>query len=425
MIKHKTKVFKNGLRLVIGEKQGAGTVTVIVGIRAGSRCETRETKGLFHFLEHMAFKGTKSRRSTKEIAKEIDGAGGEFSAYTSKELTVFKVKIASNKAYLAVGILADILSNSLLLPEEIEKEKGVIIEEINMQSDLPTRRVLENFEFLLFGDNPMGWETAGSKESVVKICRDDLQKGIEKFYVTRNMIVATVGNIIESKILQAVESNFTGFRQGESISWERVEPDKDVSRVKLEFRETEQAHFCLGVPGFALTDSERYPETVLASILGGTMSSMLHLLLVDRLGLAYYTGVYPVFFSDEGYFVVQAGVKLSRLEKTIRVTRGLLESLCEKGVDTEDLERAKGFLCGHFLIEQEEAEHVASEWTKQGLLEGGVRDPITIVNQIKEVSGEEVKQIARRLFMDGDYRLSIICPKRDVNVFEKMVRNKQ
>ncbi|MBL7150903.1 insulinase family protein, partial [Candidatus Microgenomates bacterium] len=310
---------KNGLRVITVPMPQMDSVTVMVGVGAGSRYETKQVNGLFHFLEHMAFKGTKKRPSTLDIATEVDSVGGEFNAFTSKEMTAYYIKLAAKHTELAFDVLADILTNSLFRQEEIERERGVIIEEINLYEDTPTRRVLELFERLLYGDNPMGWDIAGEKKNIRQIKRGDFLKYVNRLYFPQNMTVVVAGKFKQVEIVKLVEGYFGGFKKKGKKVKKKIKLDQKKSKLKLIYKKTEQAHFCLGVPGYWYSHPDRFSIGLLATILGGGMSSRLFIEIRERRGLAYYVGCAPEFFTDSGYLLAQAGVRLDSTDEAIKV----------------------------------------------------------------------------------------------------------
>lgn len=432
MIEPKVSKLKNGLRLVTAENPAVESVTVMVGVGAGSRYETSKTSGAFHFLEHLAFKGTKSRPSTKVIAEAIDGVGGEFNAFTSKELTAYYIKLAAKHLSLALDILADILQNSLFRPEDIEKERGVITEEINMYADTPMRQVAEDLVRLLYGDNPMGWSVAGDKKSVANISREDLLDYLKRLYYPEKMVVAVAGKSNAKALREKVEDNFLALKtrtpkplnsQTTPKSFPNlIQTDQSSSNIHLSTKNTEQTHFCLGVPGYSLKDPKRFALMVLATVLGGSMSSRLYLALVDRLGLAYYAAAHPDFYTDSGYLMARAGVKLSRTEEALKVTLALFDELRQKEVAEEELTKAKEFLKGRLILEQEETENVANRGLSQELLEGKIRPLSETIAKIDAVSAAEVRTAARELMARDKLRLALIGPQKEEGLFTRLLK---
>jgi len=457
---------KSGLRVLFFPMPRLESATVMVGVGAGSRYETRRINGLAHFLEHMAFKGTKKRPTTEKIASEIEAVGGVFNAFTDKEFTGYWMKLPVKHLPLACDILSDMLTNSLLKQEEIDRERGVIIEEINMREDVPMTKAAVEFERLLYGDNPMGWDIAGEKETVAKINRADFLAYMSRLYFAKNMVVAIAGGIKKGEKLIKLISNYFGSFQKVSKNEEtpsaetrdffvrgcatppaaerqltpqqscRVSPcsrcniTKPISvrpgegqtklRLKLIFKKTEQAHFCLGVPGYSLKDKRRWAAGVLTAILGGGMSSRLFLEIRERRGLAYYVGSEAEFYTDSGYVVSRAGVKIEKLSEAIKVTLGEMEKLAVKKVGQKELEKAKEMLKGHLILSLEDSQNVAQRGATQLILEGKVRTPTQALAEIDKVTAGDVQWVARDLFRRGKINLTIVGPYKKEDEFLKL-----
>jgi len=397
----------------------------MVGVGAGSRYETRRINGLSHFLEHMAFKGTKKRPTTEQIASEIEAVGGVFNAFTDKEFTGYWVKLPAKHLPLACDILSDMLTNSLLKKEEIERERGVIIEEINMREDVPMTKVAVEFEQLLYGDNPMGWDIAGEKETVAKINRQDFLAYMRRLYFAKNMVVVVAGGIKKGKELIELISNYFELLQkvGKNVT-KPINVEAGVGqnepRLKLISKKTEQAHFCLGVPGYSLKDKRRWVAGVLTAILGGGMSSRLFLEIRERRGLAYYVGSEAEFYTDSGFVVSRAGVKTEKIDEAIKVTLGEMEKLVAKKVSQKELNKAKEMLKGHLILSLEDSQNVAQRGAVQLILEGKVRTPAQALAEIDKVTAEDVQSVARDLFRREKINFTIVGPYEKEEKFSRL-----
>jgi len=425
MTNHHLFTLKSGLRVLVFSMPRLESATVMVGVGAGSRYETREINGLAHFMEHMAFKGTKKRPTTEKIASEVEAVGGVFNAFTDKEFTGYWVKLPVRHLPLACDILSDMLTNSLLKQEEIERERGVIIEEINMREDVPMTKVAVEFERLLYGDNPMGWDIAGEKETVSKMTRRDFLEYMRRLYFAKNMVVAVAGGIEEKKLSKLIRDYFSPLRKvGKNITKPiSVEPRavQDKPRLKLIFKKTEQAHFCLGVPGYSLKDQRRWPAGVLAAILGGGMSSRLFLEIRERRGLAYYVGSEAEFYTDSGFIVSRAGVKIEKLSEAIKVTLGEMEKLAAKKIAQKELNKVKEMLKGHLILSLEDSQNVAQRGATQLILEGKVRTPAQALGEIDKVTTGDVQQVACDLFRREKINLTIVGPYKKEKDFLELI----
>lgn len=422
MYKHTLSTLKNGLRLITVPMPQVESVTVMVGIGAGSRFETRRLNGLSHFIEHMAFKGTRKRPSTLAIASEIEGVGGFFNAYTDKEYTGYFIKLAAKHRQLAFDVLADMLTNSLLDREEIEREKGVISQEINMRDDVPMTRVFIDFERLIYGDNPMGWDTAGEKEIIQKIRRQDFLTYLKKLYYPQNMVVAIAGNI---NLKDAKNLTKQYFHSLSKAGQKRVVPigiSQKAPRLKLTTKKTEQAHFCLGMPGYSLSDKRRWPVNVLTAILGGGMSSRLFLEIRERRGLAYYVSSEAAFQTDSGYLINRAGVKLEKIDEAIKVVLEQLKLLTSRKVTLKELTKVKEMIKGSVVLSLEDSKNVAERYTLQQVLENKIRTPEQTLALIDKVSPDDVLRAALDLFKPEKLNLALVGPFKDKSRFTKLLK---
>lgn len=414
--------FPNGLRLVIAPMPAVESVTVIVGVGAGSRYEIKRTNGLSHFLEHMAFKGTKKRPSTLAIASEIDGVGGEFNAFTDKEFTGYWIRVAPQHVQLAFDILADVIRNSLLRPKEIEREKGVILEEINLKKDTPSDNIWEVFIRLLYGDNPMGWSLLGEKETVTELKRDDFLGYSKNLYYPQNMVLSVAGKITKTKAKGLAQDFFGSLAGAGKKKKEPITIRQQRPRLALEFKKTEQANFCLGLPAYDLFNPKRYALGILATILGGGMSSRLFIEVRERRGLAYYVDCASELYTDSGFLVVYAGVKIDKTEEALKVVINQLFNLVEKKVSAAELKKAKEFNKGRFLLRLESSRYVASQAASQLILENKIRTVKETLQLIDQVTATEVQGVAKELLCSEKLNLAIIGPFKEGHKFSQILR---
>ncbi len=421
MYQHKLIALKNGLRLVTIPMPQVGSTTVMVGVGAGSRYETKKVNGLFHFIEHMAFKGTKKRPTALEITSTVDGVGGEFNAFTSRELTGYYIKLAAKHTPLAFDILADIVQNSLFKPAEIEREKGVIIEEINMYEDTPSLYIWQAFTRLLYGDNPMGWFISGEKETVRKIKRTNFLSYVKRLYFPKNITVAVAGKQEEGVIRELTKDFFGGLKRRGKKQIKAITIDQKKSETKLINKKTEQGHFCLGVPGYWYDHPDRFALGVLATILGAGMSSRLFIEIRERRGLAYYVDATPEFHTDSGYLVTRAGVKLSQIDEAIKLVLNEFSKLRSKRVEAKELKKAKEFLKGRMILALEDSYAVASRYANQVLLEKKIRTPKKAMELIDKVTVNDIQRVARDVFKPEKLNLAIIGPYKEEKRFKKLL----
>lgn len=422
MNQYSLTTLKNGLRLITVPMPQVESVTVMVGVGAGGRHETKSVNGLFHFIEHMAFKGTKKRPSSLKIASEVYSVGGIFNASTGQERTYYFIKLASKHQELAFDILADMLFNSLLKTEEIEKEKRVIIEEINMYEDTPIDRIGYIFLRLIYGDNPMGWEILGEKKTIKQIKREDFLAFIDKFYFPGNMAVAVAGRLDESRIKKLAAQYFGNFERKRKKQTKTIKLHQKKARVKVAYKKTDQAHFCLGVPGYWYAHPDRFTIGVLATILGGSMSSRLFLQIREMRGLAYYVRTEADFFTDSGLLATQAGVKLEKIEEAIKICLKEYGKIAASKVKSQELTRAKEILKGGLILSLEDSMNVAGRYLNHILLEEEVRTPQRTMALIDKVTAEDIQRVAKAIFKPEKLNLAIIGPYKDEGRFKKLLR---
>lgn len=421
MYQHQLTTLKNGLRLITIPMPQVESITVMLGVGAGSRYESKRINGLFHFIEHMAFKGTKKRPSTLAIATEVDNVGGEFNAFTGKERTAYFIKLAAKHQELAFDLLADIVQNSLFKKEEIERERGVIIEELNLFEDMPMRKVGDVFIRLLYGDNSMGRDVGGKKENIRRIKREDFIREIDHLYFSQNMVLVVAGKVNQEKAKKLANQYFSNLKEKGKKQTKAVKLFQKVSKVKLVYKKTEQAHFCLGVPGFWYSHPDRFVMAVLATILGEGMSSRLFIQIREKRGLCYYVDCSPDFYTDSGYLVARAGVKLKKIEEVIEVVLQEFNHLANKKVGGRELTKAKELIKGRFILSLEDSQNVAGRYTNLALLEKKIRTPEEVMKLTDKVTSEEIQRVAKTIFKPNKLNLAVIGPYQKEKRFKKLL----
>jgi len=406
----KTTTLPNGLKIVTQTLPGTEAITCLVLAGAGSRYETRERNGLSHFLEHMFFKGGEKFKNTKEVSEAIDSIGGEFNAFTGKEYAGYFVKVTAKHSEIAFEVLSDMLVNAKFPAEEIEKERGVILEEYNMYLDTPMYQVGWDFERLLFGDQPMGWDQIGTKENILKFSRDDFVKYKNELYQPGNLVVAVAGNCEHNTVIAKVKQFFK-FENGEkAFEWKALEDFEPTIPVKIQNKKTEQGHLVLGVKGVAAEDKRHWVQKILAIILGGNMSSRMFLNVREAKGLCYYIRTSTDDYKDVGVLSTSAGVDLKRLPLAVSAIRAEYEKLANKSVSEEELSRAREFLKGKLTLRLEDSEEYAHLLGKQFLLYSKQNELTEIFAKIDAVTTEEVQKLAAEIFVPKNLRLAAIGP---------------
>jgi len=418
----KKTTLKNGLRIITIPKKNTQSLTVLVLVGTGSKYERKETNGISHFLEHMYFKGTKKRPSATAIAETLDKVGGIYNAFTSEEYTGYFAKVAAQHFELALGWVSDIFLNSLLPEKEIEKEKGVIIEEINMIYDNPMSYVQTLWPKLLYGDQPAGWDVAGTKETVSKMTREKLIDYTEKQYVASNTIVSIAGNFNEPLAIKKVKEFFSKIKTTKPIKKPRVIEQQQKPNLLLHFRETDQTHLCLGVRAFDLFHPKRYVQDLLSVILGGMMSSRLFEKIRAELGIAYYINTNSEANPDTGFLFTQTGIDNKNVEKGILTILKEYKKISQERVPVSELKKAKDYLKGKTTLLLESSDAQASFYTGQELLEKKILTPEEIFKKIDQVSQDDILKVAKDIFQPQKLNLALIGPFKDKKTFEKLLK---
>ena len=405
-----TTTLPNGLKVVTQTLDGTAAITALVLAGAGSRYETKEQNGISHFLEHIFFKGGEKYKNTKEVSEAIDSIGGEFNAFTGKEYAGYFVKVAAPHADTAYDVLSDMLVNAKFPAEEIEKERGVILEEYNMYQDTPMYQVGWDFERLLFGDQPMGWDQIGSKENIGKFQREDFVTYKNELYQPENLVIAVTGNCQHDDVVAKVEQFFTFENGKKAFDWKALENFESPSPVKIQDKKTEQGHLVLGVRGVEAENERHWTQRLLAIILGGNMSSRMFLNVREAKGLCYYIRTNTDDYTDAGVVSTSAGVDLKRLPLAVSAIREEYEQLANDGTSDEELKHAKEFLKGKLTLRLEDSEEYAHLLGKQFLLYQKQLELSEIFAKIDAVKVEEIQNLAQEIFVPENLRLAAIGP---------------
>ena len=420
--KPKKLVLNSGLRILTVPQKETGAATVLVLVQTGSKYETKEQNGISHFLEHMFFKGTKKRPSTLEIAEPIDAVGGTFNAFTSEELTGYWIKVEYDDLPLALDFVSDIFFNSIFPAKEIAKEKGAVIEEINIYNDNPMRKAETLWREVLYGDQPSGWNVAGSKETVLSLTRQDMLSYMKRQYVASRTVVCVAGNIDPKDTQKRVASLFSKTSRGIFKDRKPVYESQKKPEVLLEWRGIDQARIALGVRAYNIFHRARFTQGLLATILGGMMSSRLFIEVRDKLGLAYDVGMTSEGDPDCGFLLVRAGVTPSNTEKAIKVILNECKKVTRLAVPQKELKKAKEHIKGQMALNLEASDEKASFYGIQELLEHRVLTPDQIYDKVKGVRASDIKRVAQELFVNSRLNLALLGPFKEKKQFEKILR---
>lgn len=424
-MQYQRKLLPNGLRVIVAPMPSFESATVLVHVFAGSRFETKQNSGISHFLEHMAFKGTKKRPSALSISTLIDGVGGECNAFTGKETTGYYIKSKADHIGLSMDILSDMLSNSLFKEEEIEKERGVILEELNLYEDTPARKIGDVYERLLYGDSPLGWDVGGEKDVIKTIKREDFVTYLSRFYSAHSIAVVVAGGVQVEETFDLVKKHFGHMATFDTKSYTKVVDKQDKPYVLLRQKTTEQVHIALGVRTVSLMHPHRYALSILSAILGGGMSSRLFHEVREKRGLAYYVRSASEHYQDCGSLVSFAGVDPKRVEEAIAVIleqyHGISSRQRRDSISNEEIKKAKEFIKGHLVLELEDSRAVAGFYGSQELLEAKIDTLEKILDHIDGVTLDDVLSVAKTYFVNNRLNLAVIGNFSDGQRFEKLL----
>ncbi len=409
----------NGVRVLTAPMPQAQSVSCFVMFAAGARYETADIGGIAHFAEHMFFKGTKRRPTARDIATEIDGIGGEFNAFTGKEYTGYYVKCAAGTRDIALDVLVDMMRNSRFDPEEIEREKGVIVEEMNMYFDTPRDFVGGVYENLLYGDQPLGRDIIGSKETVRAATRDTFTSFIDRWYRPERMVVGLGGRVGDGlverleELLGSIEPRQTGTPEPAVIP-------ANGSPVKVHTKQSDQAHIVLGARSYPLGHPDRYALQLLATVLGGGMSSRLFTEVRERRGLAYYVFGTNSGYLDAGSLYAQAGVDIDRIDDAVTTIAAELRRIAEEPVPTAEFEKARSFAKGRFVLGLESPHGTIMYGLRREVLLGEAEEPEATLASLDAVTVEDIQRVAQDV-VGKQLKLAVIGPFEDAERFERLL----
>ncbi len=413
---------KNGLQVVFIDTKTFPTLTTLLLVSAGSRYENDKNNGIAHFLEHMFYKGSKKYPTPFIISSAIEALGGAWNAFTSKDYTGYYVKAANYHFPKVIDLLSDILLNPLLEEKEINKEKGVIVEEINMYEDMPQNKVSELFENLTYDKTPLGYDIIGSKKTVTSFVRNDFSDYLSKLYFPQNALLVVAGGFEREKNYKSIiESHFDAWKgQGQGKFTGKIQENQSEPRQLIYDKATEQAHFCFGFRTFSFFDERKYVLSVLATILGGGASSKLFSEVREKRGLCYYISSGRQHYRDVGNLVTQAGVpkELGKIKEAIAATWQEHQKVAAGEVSDEEMSRSKEMIKGRFLLSMEDSFNVAHYFGKKKLLENTIEEPEKIISLVDKITKEEVITLAKEIFQPSRMNLSVVGPIKasDINL---------
>ncbi|MBU3715869.1 MAG: insulinase family protein [Candidatus Nanopelagicaceae bacterium] len=417
-------VHPSGLRIVTEEIPSVRSAAFGIWVNVGSRDESPKVAGASHFLEHLLFKGTKTRTAL-EISSAIEAVGGEMNAFTSKEYTCFYARVIDTDLPLAIDVIADLITSSLGRPEDVESERKVVLEEISMRDDDPSDLVHDLFSETFFGDTPVGRPILGTVKSINEMSRNSVFNYYKKKYLPQDIVVSVAGNIKHQKVIDQVikamsKDEFLGSEKNQANMRASTAIKRKGERVGLIHRKTEQAHLFLGVDGVARDDERRFAMSVLSAALGGGMSSRLFQEVREKRGLAYSVYSYAQQFAGTGMLGFYAGCTPQKATEVIRIIREILNDVAVNGLTHEELLRAQGAVKGTLVLSQEDTGSRMSRIGKSELVHGEVLGFDEILGAISSVTSSDIRELASE-FLTKSPTLAIVGPFKKESVFEKVM----
>ena len=415
-------ILPNGLRVILVPQPQSLAASVLILVRAGSEYETKRRNGLSHFLEHMMFKGTAKRPRVGQTAEELDALGAHYNAFTGQEYTGYYAKAEAKKLSEIIDIVSDLYLNPLFNADEIEKERGVIVEEINMDVDRLPRKAAQIFNELLYGDQPAGWDIAGTKEILKKLGKRDLEAYRAERYVMSGTVVVVAGKFHEREVAGQIRRAFARLPKGRAPAKSQTVERQARPRARVFFKESGQSHLVLGFRSFNLFDKRRYAVQALADILGGSMSSRLFRKIREELGAAYYISADAALMLDHGTFEIAAGVEHGKLEAAVMAILAECRRVAENGIPEAELQRSKDHMVGNLIIGLETSDDLASFYGGQEILTGKPLIPEWVIGKIRDVKARDVQNVARDIFKNQGLNLAVVGPRRDTAGLQKLLK---
>lgn len=418
---YKSDTLKNGLKIVTKPMNYMESAAIAIWIRAGGRYENSSTSGISHLLEHLLFKGT-VKRDMKAIKQEIEGRGGSFNGFTSEEFTCYLVKLLSKDIELGIDILSDMVLNPRLSSEEIQKEKNVIVEEINMYKDIPSQHVHEVLAELMWPNQPLGLPLAGTVESVKSLTKQNISEYKEAFYNPLNMLAICAGKVEEEHFAELCRKYLAPAVPKEVSKFSPVSYKQESPRLNLNYKDTEQTHVALGFHALDRFHPDKHALSILNVVLGANMSSRLFHVVRDELALCYEISSGVRKYEDAGAFTISAGVDDKKLLKALEVIMGILGSVKKEPVPGDELARAKEYYKGQLLLALEDTMSLML-WLGEKVIAGEKGLSVKkIMDSIDKVNQEDLMRVANSVFSEANLNLAVIGPVKDENKVREALR---
>jgi predicted Zn-dependent peptidase len=417
---YQTFKLKNGLKILLAPMIKTEAITALALLPLGSRSENDVEAGSAHFIEHMLFKGTKKRPSNLILSQELDALGADYNAFTSREYTGYWIKILKDNIEQALEILSDIFFNSIFEGGELEREKGVILEEIKMYQDNPSFHIYDLFYETFFPRHPLGRNIAGTMTSVSALNRDKLLNYKQKLYQPNNLWLVLAGPV-GKKDLKLIEKYFSQAGQGEKRGFEKFQPQPHQPRIEIDERQIEQVQLMLGFPGISYVAPQQEALEILSTILGGNMSSRLFQEVRVKRGLAYAVGCGASCLNETGVFSVAAGIDPNKVEETLKVIIEELNKIKSKGVSTQEILQTKDFLIRKARLSLEDSQVMSGWYSDQALFLKKIETPEEKYRKIKKVTAEQVKKMAEKIFDKNQTTLAMIGALKEKQSYQRIL----
>ena len=418
---YQRSVLDNKLRVLTSTMAHTQSVSMVICVGAGSRYESDELAGVSHFIEHLPFKGTESWPTARAVSEAIEGVGGVMNASTDREMTVFWCKVSQLHYKTAFAVLMDMVLHSRLDPEDVEKEREVIQEELRMTYDQPSYRVDLLIDEAMWPDQAMGRDVGGTPETVADIQQKDIREYMHQQYNPANTVVAVAGNVTHEEVVDILVETTRDWKPLKSLDWEPATDNVEGPLVKVERRHSDQTHLCLGVPRLSLTHPDRYAFNLMNTILGDGMSSRLFLNLREEKGLAYDVHSSTSNYRDTGALVVYCGVEPSKTNDAVKTIVQEFQGM-HQAPSEQELNKAREYSKGRLLLRMEDTRSVASWLGAQELLQDSVRTPEEVVESLDAVTPDDIARVSKNFLNDQKMRLAVVGPRGGVKALTGMLR---
>lgn len=413
---------KNGLKIIVVPQKDSPSVTVGALVGVGTNYEKADNNGISHFLEHMCFKGTTQRPTPLAISEALENLGASYNAFTDRDMTGYWAKVAAPHFEKAFDIIADMYLDPIFPAEELEKEKGVIIEEMNMHNDIPQAQAYDEADTLLYGDQPAGWHILGTKKNILATTKDDFVAYRNRFYTAPNTILFVAGAVQPAKVKRMIEERFSNLSTRRAPKAKKVTSYTKGKKVSLIKKASDQTHFVLAVPTVPYSHKDVPVLAVLKDILGGGMSSRLFQRIRGQMGAAYYVSAQNALYASHGYMAIVAGVSNDKFEKSIQATVEELHDVADNLPTNKEFTRAKQHIIGGLMLSLETSDDVGFFFARNMIRTQGINTPKELIRRIKKVTPQQVQRCAKKYFIPSAYRLAAVGPHNNTKKITALLK---